>query len=126
MSKRAIARYVMMLIIALPAIAQLYGQLVGFPKVSSDSPPTPAFVVTKHAACRMECRHISRADIDMVLERGVLNERKSDLEGRPCPTFAYEGPNQSGEQLRVVLAECPQEERVVTVINLEKKFNCNC
>src|SRR3954462_3185913 len=43
------------------------------------APNTP-LIYTKHARCRMDCRHISEADIKEVLREGHVNEAKSKQE----------------------------------------------
>ena len=81
---------------------------------------------TRHARCRMDCRHISEADIRSVLERGVINLAKSDARERPCPTLAVQGETAGGESIRVILAQCPSETRIITCYNLHKEFECHC
>lgn len=81
---------------------------------------------TKHAKCRMDCRHISKEEINFIREEGNINYRKSDLEDKPCPTIAKEGRSKDGQMLRVVFAECVNETKVVTAIDLENEYTCNC
>ena len=40
--------------------------------------------VTDHAACRMECRFVTKKDVMESLYNGRVNRRKSDLGLRPC------------------------------------------
>jgi len=81
---------------------------------------------TKHAKCRMDCRHISKEEINFIREKGNINYRKSDLEDQPCPTVAKEGRSKDGQMLRIVFAECDNETKVVTAIDLENEYTCNC
>lgn len=81
---------------------------------------------TKHASCRMDCRHISREDIEEIMEKGVINYNKSKKYDRPCPTFAVQGTTDEGEHLRVIFAQCRNETKIVTCYNLDEDFTCNC
>jgi hypothetical protein len=81
---------------------------------------------TKHALCRMDCRHISKDDIKEIMRKGIINFNRSDRRGRPCPTFALQGETSDGEKLRVIFAQCNDETKVVTCYNLEEDFDCHC
>lgn len=81
---------------------------------------------TKHALCRMDCRHISKAEIAEIIEKGSINFNKSNRNDRPCPTFALQGRTASGENIRVIFAQCVDETKVVTCYNLEEDFECHC
>lgn len=83
-------------------------------------------VYTKHALCRMDCRHISKSEINEIIEHGIINLSKSDKAGRPCPIFAMQGRTSGGENLRVICAQCQAETKVITCYNLEEEFSCNC
>ena len=87
----------------------------------------PATIVyTKHALCRMDCRHISKSEINEIMEHGIINLNESDKAGRPCPVFAMQGLTSSGESIRVIFAQCPAETKVITCYNLEEDFECHC
>jgi hypothetical protein len=81
---------------------------------------------TKHALCRMNCRHISRKDINEIMQKGIINFNKSRMRDQPCPSFALQGTTSDGERLRVVFAQCDNETRVVTCYNLDEDFECHC
>jgi hypothetical protein len=81
---------------------------------------------TRHALCRMDCRHISKDDIKEIMRKGIINFNKSNRRDRPCPTFALQGETGDGEKLRVVFAQCDDETKVVTCYNLEEDFDCHC
>jgi|GEM_PF-484481 len=84
-------------------------------------------IYTKHARCRMSCRHISEADIREVLREGHINEAKSKQEPGKCPTYAIEDHrNSDGVRLRIVFAKCDREVRVVTCIDRDDEFSCDC
>lgn len=81
---------------------------------------------TKHALCRMDCRHISREDISEILQRGIINVNKSNKNDRPCPTYAVQGTTTDGESLRVILAQCDKDTKIITCYNLMEDFECHC
>lgn len=81
---------------------------------------------SKHALCRMACRNITEAEVKEILETGKINTEKSNPRDLPCPTFALEGYSDQGQHLRIVFAPCNQETRVVTCIDLDKEWQCDC
>jgi len=83
--------------------------------------------LTRHAKCRMECRHISYEEVMDILQNGNINYRKSELNDVPCPTYALEGyTKQDNQHVRIVFAQCDNETKVVTCIDLENEFSCDC
>lgn len=85
-----------------------------------------SLVFTKHALCRMDCRRIDKGEIAEIMEKGLINFNKSNRRGRPCPTFALQGRTTSGENLRVIFAQCDDVTKVITCYNLEQEFACDC
>ncbi|MBL0072674.1 MAG: DUF4258 domain-containing protein [Bacteroidetes bacterium] len=83
-------------------------------------------VYTKHARCRMDCREITEAEIASVIQAGTINTKKSDSHDKPCPTIAYEGTGTDGHRLRIVIADCESNDKVVTVIDLDQDYFCEC
>ena len=81
---------------------------------------------SKHALCRMDCRRISKEDVEEIMEEGVINLGKSDRNDQPCPTFALQGRTKDQEYLRIIFAQCEDETKVVTCINLNEDFKCHC
>lgn len=81
---------------------------------------------TQHAKCRMDCRHITQAEVEEILQNGVINNRKSDMNARPCPTYAVEGNTSENQRLRIVFAQCDNKTKVVTCIDLGKEWECHC
>ncbi|WP_343690264.1 DUF4258 domain-containing protein [Chitinophaga sp.] len=81
---------------------------------------------TKHALCRMDCRHITEHEVTEILETGQINTEKSNPHDLPCPTYALEGYSEEGQHLRIVFAPCGGETKVVTCIDLEKEWQCDC
>ena len=43
---------------------------------------------TKHARCRMKCRHITQAEVKEILAEGTVNYNKSDLQDPKGATYA--------------------------------------
>ncbi|HRG54257.1 MAG TPA: DUF4258 domain-containing protein [Bacteroidia bacterium] len=83
--------------------------------------------LTKHGACRMECRNISEAEIKDLLKTGKINYSKSEVRDKPCGTYAVEGTTKDGQNVRIVIADCDTISRVVTAIDLGmEKDSCEC
>jgi hypothetical protein len=117
--------YSLLIVVALLALAINALRHEYRPKESFDRHPGH-LVYSKHARCRMDCRQISEADVQEIMEKGIINFNKSDRYDRPCPTFALQGKTSDGEQLRIVFAQCSSETKVVTCINLKKESECHC
>ena len=88
---------------------------------------------SKHAVCRMECRHITEAEIRELLGTGKLpgkgkvNFDKSNVRDKPYPTYAIEGLTSDGKSLRIVIADVDTISRVVTTIDLNMENDtCDC
>ena|SRR5215204_2627296 len=87
---------------------------------------TSKIIYTKHARCRMACRHIDETEVKEVLERGRINQEKSDPASRPDPKYALEGRTHDGQEVRIVFAAADKGMVVITVIDLQKEWSCNC
>lgn len=85
-------------------------------------------VLTKHARCRMGCRHITEKEIHEVLENGEINRQKSDPDAHPDPKYAMEGKTIEGQHLRIVFAVPKSGDYlvVVTCIELGVEWQCDC
>lgn len=83
-------------------------------------------IFTKHAKCRMECRHIDESEIQEIICYGSVNQRKSNSSDTPCPTYAIEGTSHDNQQLRIVFAKCDDAIKVVTCIDLKNDYTCDC
>ena len=83
---------------------------------------------SKHARCRMECRHISEAEVKDILQNGKVNYSKSEIGNNPdCQKkYAVEGKTTDGQRVRIIFAPCSSEVTVVTVIDLGKEWECDC
>lgn len=81
---------------------------------------------TQHAKCRMKCRHITQAEVEDIMKNGKINYKKSNLQDNPCPTYALEGYTQDQQHVRIVFAQCEADTKVVTCIDLDNDFECDC
>ncbi len=81
-------------------------------------------VLTKHAQCRMDCRKIDLEEIKEIVTKGQINPKKSELKKKPCPVLAMEGiTSKEKQKIRVVLAACKEETKIITVIDLNQKID---
>jgi hypothetical protein len=83
-------------------------------------------IYTKHARCRMGCRHIDEAEVEEILAEGRINYRKSEPAGRPDPKYALEGTTRDGQEVRIIFAPAKRGMVVITVIDLDTEWSCNC
>lgn len=81
---------------------------------------------SNHARCRMECRHITQAEVQDIMQLGKINYTKSDLQNTRCPRYALEGITQDNQKVRIVFAQCNEKSEVVTVIDLDTEWQCHC
>jgi hypothetical protein len=83
-------------------------------------------IYTKHAKCRMYCRHVDESEILEILQKGEINYSKSNPGHRPDPTYALEGITHDRQHVRVIFAESHRGLVVVTCIDLNKDWSCDC
>lgn len=82
---------------------------------------------SKHAKCRMDCRHIDDAEVNDILQNGKINYNKSELNGNECrKKYAVEGYSKDNQHLRIIFAPCNDEVTVVTCIDLGAEWECHC
>ncbi len=83
---------------------------------------------SKHAKCRMQCRHISQSEVEDILHNGSINYGKSEIGDNPdCSRkYAVEGTTNDGQRVRIIFAPCASEVTVVTVIDLGQEWQCDC
>lgn len=88
----------------------------------------PAHVsYSKHARCRMNCRHIDETEVQQILKEGKINYAKSELKAEDCKKkYAVEGNTKDKQKVRIIFAPCSEEVTVVTVIDLGKEWVCDC
>ena len=122
-SKNVVYSLLVILLMLMLAVVKLRHEPVA--KEAFDRKPHSLYY-TKHAVCRMDCRHITKEDIMEVMKEGVINLNKSDKRDKPCPTFALQSRTEDGQYLRVIFAQCGEETKVVTCYDLEKDFECHC
>ena len=103
-------------------------EITGVEKSSEKEPfarDTALLAYSKHAKCRMDCRQIDKEEVQDILMNGKINFQRveEDAEGI---TYPIEGLTKDGQQVRVVYAPKPDAIVVVTAIDLEKDWPCNC
>lgn len=84
------------------------------------------FILTRHAKCRMECRDITEEEIKEILHDGSINYMKSNLNDERGATYALEGYSHEHQHLRIVFAPKKDEMVIVTCIDLDKDWQCDC
>lgn len=88
---------------------------------------TPAKVVyTSLILCRMNCRQISKADVEEVMKKGLINFNKSIKMALPCPIFALQALTSGGANIRVMFSQCPAETTVINCYRLNDIKTCYC
>lgn len=82
-------------------------------------------IFSKHAKCRMDCRNIDESEVKEILKSGKINYKKvqSDKRGK---TFPVEGYTHDKQFVRIVFAPRGNDLVVVTVIDLNTEWSCNC
>ena len=114
----------------------LFALLACFPDATPPEATTPApslatqmatqpLVLTRHGECRMACRHIDRDEVEATLREGRHVPERTRDDGE-CPSHAFEHRTADGQQVRVIFAACPTETRVVTAIDLDREWDCDC
>jgi hypothetical protein len=79
-----------------------------------------------HARCRMECRNIDEQEIRTVIADGFVNMRKSRMNADDChKRYAVEGTAHN-DRLRIVVAQCGGVTTVITCIDLDHDWPCDC
>ncbi len=86
---------------------------------------TSHLIFSKHAKCRMDCRHIDEAEVREILKNGVVNEKKIQRDKRGM-TYPVEGTTRDGQRVRIVFAPKDDGLVVVTVIDLGTEWSCDC
>src|SRR5258705_9633016 len=81
---------------------------------------------SRHARCRMDCRHINQSEIEDIMQNGKINYNKSDLQNTRCPRYALEGITKDNQRVRIIFAQCNESTTVVTVIDLNVEWQCDC
>ncbi|MGG9972725.1 DUF4258 domain-containing protein [Ferruginibacter sp. SUN002] len=93
---------------------------------SSFNRNTNKLIYSKHALCRMECRHIDESEVKEILANGEVNYDKIEKDDRGR-TYPLEGVTHDKQKVRVVFAPKRDSELVVvTVIDLDRDWHCDC
>ena len=83
-------------------------------------------IYTKHARCRMACRHIDESEVKEILETGNIDYGKSQLHARPDPKYALEGITHDHQLVRIIFAPSNRGMVVITCIDLDRDWPCDC
>ena len=83
-------------------------------------------IYTRHARCRMDCRHITETEIKEILQHGEIDYKKSEPNGHPDPKYALEGNTNEGQHLRIIFAPTDRGLIVITCIELGVEWQCDC
>jgi Domain of unknown function (DUF4258) len=86
---------------------------------------TTNLIFSKHAKCRMDCRKIDESEIREILKSGTINYKKiqNDKRGK---TYPVEGFTHDKQHVRIVFAPKDDGLVVVTVIDLDTEWKCDC
>jgi hypothetical protein len=82
-------------------------------------------VYSRHARCRMDCRHIDESEVKEILQNGEVNFSKIEHSDKG-ETYPVEGKTHDGQNVRIVFAPHDSELVVVTVIDLGTEWKCDC
>ncbi|MFT3747406.1 MAG: DUF4258 domain-containing protein [Agriterribacter sp.] len=83
-------------------------------------------IYTKHARCRMGCRHIDEDEVKQILRSGTINYKKSQLNSKPDPKYALEGYTGDNQHVRIIFAPSQRGMVVITVIDVSEEWQCDC
>lgn len=83
-------------------------------------------VITEEALCYMNCLQVSRAEVEEIMQRGIIHFSRSRLQQRPCAMIFVQGETQKGKKLSVLFAQCLEETRVIRCSRLNQKDSCLC
>ncbi len=78
---------------------------------------------SRHAKCRMDCRHIDESEVKEILQTGEINYNKTQ-ESEKGVTYPLEGKTHDGQHVRIVFAPNGNEVTVVTAIDLDTDWPC--
>ncbi len=87
---------------------------------------TSHLILTRHVKCRMDCRHIDIEEIKEIISDGNVNYSKSGKGSKGDDTYALEGLSNEHQHLRIVVAPESDGLVVITCIDLDKEWPCNC
>ncbi len=82
-------------------------------------------IYSKHARCRMDCRHIDESEVEEILDEGTINYNKIEKSDKG-KSYPLEGVTHDKQRVRIVFAPKKENLVVVTVIDLDKDWYCDC
>lgn len=130
MNKRRNALVLIVIVIALLVIKLLAFYKQDYTVENSSNFPsfrnTTHLILTKHAKCRMECRHITEEEVKEIIHDGKINKAKSGPGTKGDETYALEGYSVEHQHLRIVVAPENNGLVVITCIDLDNEWACNC
>ena len=87
--------------------------------------PSSEFYFTKHARCRMKCRHITQEEVKEIVQKAEVNYKKSELDAAQGPKYALEGvTSRDNQHVRIIVAPKQRHLTIVTVIDLGEEWAC--
>ncbi|MBI3221303.1 MAG: DUF4258 domain-containing protein [Bacteroidetes bacterium] len=83
------------------------------------------YFFTKHARCRMECRHITQKEVKEIVQQASINFAKSEPDAPRGAKYALEGYTSKDHQhVRIIVAPKERHFTIVTVIDLDEDWTC--
>ena len=73
----------------------------------------------------MDCRQIDESEVVQILREGILNQDKIESSSKGV-SYPLEGRTLDGQRVRIVFAPKEKTLVVVTVIDLDKEYACDC
>lgn len=101
---------------------------VAVPTFTADDPidrTIQNIIYSKHALCRMDCRHIDESEVKEIIKGGMIDYAKVE-ESDKGKTYPLEGTTHDKQRVRIVVAPHESELVVVTVIDLDREWPCDC
>ena len=86
---------------------------------------TKTITYSRHARCRMKCRNIDESEVKEILLNGKINYNKVE-EDQQGKTYPLEGITHDRQHVRLVVAPKDNNLVVVTVVDLDKEWRCDC
>lgn len=134
MKGRRLRSFLIMLLLAAGVVIWLYNRTASVRNIPDDPTQRDAafnrqltpVIYTRHARCRMGCRHIDESEVLDILHNGKINYQKSDLDGKPDPKYALEGYTHDNQDVRIIFAPSKRGMVVITCIDIKEEWQCDC
>ena len=124
--KRKISLYIFLIIAVVFFAVKNSGWLDQHQDGNESFRNTSHLIFTRHVKCRMGCRHITEEEIKEILKNGRLNKVKSGIGSKGDSTFSLEGYSHENQHIRVVVAPDNDGLVIITCIDLEHEWPCDC